>query len=174
MLMHQGIGLDGFNSLSERRATHALFECCSSVIWAGTLASGRPYATHDALLTRADSELFELSPEAVETALDSHRGIAHRVRTTASSLEQCAVWAPDEETMLAVVAACDRYLRQFGYPYLWCASGRDAVDLLGDLDLRMSHSPDIERKTMLGELAKVNRTRIRRMLGPEGGYDNYC
>ncbi|MGW4477547.1 2-oxo-4-hydroxy-4-carboxy-5-ureidoimidazoline decarboxylase [Rhodococcus triatomae] len=174
MLMHQGIGLGGFNTLPDRRATHALYECCSSVTWAGNVASGRPYDTHEALLTRADSELFELSVEAVDIALQSHRGIAHRVRTTTSALEQCAVWAPDEATMLAVVAACDRYLEQFGYPYLWCAAGRDARNLLDDLDLRMSHSPDIERKTMLGELAKVNRTRIGRMLGPEGGYDNYC
>ena len=43
-----------------------------------------------------------------------------------------------------------------------------------DLAVRLAHSPDIERKTMLGELAKVNRTRIERMLGPEGGYDNYA
>ncbi|AQA23819.1 hypothetical protein BTZ20_5330 [Rhodococcus sp. MTM3W5.2] len=33
--------------------------------------------------------------------------------------------------------------------------------------------PDTELKTMLGELAKINRSRIERMLGPEGGYLDY-
>lgn len=174
MLMHQGIGLDRFNALPTGRATHALYECCCSVVWADRVASGRPYGSHDALLTSADSELFELSTADVDTALHSHRGIAHRVRSHASALEQCAVWTPDEATMRAIVEACDRYEQQFGYPYLWCAGGRDATDLLRDLADRMGHSPDIERKTMLGELAKVNRTRIQRMLGPEGGFDYYA
>lgn len=174
MLMHQGIGLERFNDLPQRSATHALYECCCSVTWASRVAAGRPYPSHDTLQTRADSELFALSPAEVDSALQSHAGIARRIHTTASALEQCAVWAPDEATMLAVVAASDSYELHFGYPYLWCAEGRDACDLLRDVETRMTHSPEIEHKTTLGELAKVNRIRIERMLGPEGGYDNYC
>ncbi|MFF0814579.1 2-oxo-4-hydroxy-4-carboxy-5-ureidoimidazoline decarboxylase [Rhodococcus sp. NPDC003318] len=173
MLMHQGIGLDRFNALAPRSATHALFECYYSVIWAGRIVDGRPYVSHDALLSSADTELFELSPADIDIALQCHPTVARRIHTTASSLEQCAVWAPDEETMLAVLIACESYEQRFGYPYLWCAAGRDATELLLDLDARMSHSPEVERKTMVSELAKVNRTRIQRMLGPEGGYDNY-
>ncbi|MGW0040687.1 2-oxo-4-hydroxy-4-carboxy-5-ureidoimidazoline decarboxylase [Rhodococcus sp. NPDC003348] len=174
MLMHQGIGLDRFNDLPHRSAMHALFECCCSAIWAGRVAAGRPYATREALLTSADSELFELSPADIDSTLQCHPAVARRAHTTASALEQCAVWAPDEATMRTVLAECARYEQRFGYPYLWCAAGRDASALLSDLALRLAHSPDIERKTMLGELAKVNRTRIERMLGPEGGYDNYA
>lgn len=174
MLMHQGIGLERFNALPPRSATHALFECYYSVIWAGRLSDGRPYGSHEALLTSADAALFELSTTDVDGALQCHPTVARRIHTTASPLEQCAVWTPDEETMLAVLVACESYEQRFGYPYLWCAGGRGAAELLDDLDARMAHSPEVERKTMVGELAKVNRTRIQRMLGPEGGYDNYC
>ncbi|MFC4603801.1 2-oxo-4-hydroxy-4-carboxy-5-ureidoimidazoline decarboxylase [Rhodococcus kronopolitis] len=170
MLMHQGLGLDRFNALPRARAVHALFECCCSVAWAGHLADGRPYRAHADLLTRADTELFALSDADIEHALDCHLGVARRVDTAASRLEQCAVWAPDEATMAAVVEASTRYETRFGYPYLWCAAGRDAADLLADLTGRLDNSPEAERKTMAGELAKINRIRLERMLGPEDGY----
>ncbi|MET4611105.1 2-oxo-4-hydroxy-4-carboxy-5-ureidoimidazoline decarboxylase [Rhodococcus sp. PvR044] len=173
MLMHQGIGLDRFNALSERGAVHALFECCCSATWARHVAEGRPYGSHRELLTAADSELFELSEADIDRALECHPGIGRRAQTTASSQEQCAVWAPDEATMSAVLEATARYEEKFGHVYLWCAAGREATDLLDDLAHRLDNSPDAEQKTMLGELAKINRSRIERMLGPEGGYLDY-
>ncbi len=32
---------------------------------------------------------------------------------------------------------------------------------------------DTERRLVRNEMAKINRTRLERMLGPEGGYDNW-
>ncbi|MFD4183052.1 2-oxo-4-hydroxy-4-carboxy-5-ureidoimidazoline decarboxylase [Rhodococcus sp. NPDC058514] len=170
MLMHQGIGLDRFNALPERGAVHALFACCCSVTWARQVAAGRPYRAHTELLTAADTELFELSEADIDRALECHPGVARRAQSTASSLEQSACWAPDEATMSAVIDATARYEERFGHVYLWCAAGRDATELLGDLTHRLGNTPDTERKTMLGELAKINRSRIQRMLGPEGGF----
>ncbi|MDT5240050.1 MAG: 2-oxo-4-hydroxy-4-carboxy-5-ureidoimidazoline decarboxylase, partial [Mycobacterium sp.] len=61
VLLHQGIGLDAFNALPERKAVHALYECCNSMVLARDLARGRAYDDHDALFRRADSMLFALS-----------------------------------------------------------------------------------------------------------------
>jgi hypothetical protein len=33
--------------------------------------------------------------------------------------------------------------------------------------------PVSERKVVRNELARINRTRLERMLGPDGGYDNW-
>ena len=38
---------------------------------------------------------------------------------------------------------------------------------------RMHNSEETERKVVRNELAKINRTRLERMLGPEGGYSNW-
>ena len=38
---------------------------------------------------------------------------------------------------------------------------------------RMHHDLETERKVVRNELAKINRSRLERMLGPEGGYDNW-
>ncbi|SLB58253.1 putative OHCU decarboxylase [Mycobacteroides abscessus subsp. abscessus] len=37
----------------------------------------------------------------------------------------------------------------------------------------MSNERSVERKVCVDELAKITRTRIERMLGPEDGYPEY-
>lgn len=75
VLMHQGIGLDGFNNLSRSRAVHALYECCCNVTWAGIVADARPFDSHDALLAKADVELLALSQTDLDRSFDScHHG----------------------------------------------------------------------------------------------------
>ncbi|WP_433197937.1 2-oxo-4-hydroxy-4-carboxy-5-ureidoimidazoline decarboxylase [Nocardia sp. CA-107356] len=83
MLMHQGIGLDHFNAMTRGHAVHALFEVCSNVTWAATLADARPYADRDALLATADVELLALSQSDLDRALDGvvHEHVSQRSMT---------------------------------------------------------------------------------------------
>ncbi|MBL1077328.1 OHCU decarboxylase [Nocardia sp. 2] len=71
MLMHHGIGLDRFNSLSRARAIHALYECCCNVTWASKIADGRPYPGHASLHTAAAAELHALSAVDLARTFDS-------------------------------------------------------------------------------------------------------
>ena len=48
-----------------------------------------------------------------------------------------------------------------------------AADVLGTVSDRMHNDLETERKVIRNELAKINRTRLERMLGPEGGYQNW-
>ena len=48
--------------------------------------------------------------------------------------------------------------------------GADVLDTVCD---RMHNDVETERKVIRNELAKINRTRLERMLGPEGGYQNW-
>jgi len=115
VLMHQGLGLDAFNELPNRKALHALYECCNSVTMAGDLVKGRCYADRDALYRKADTLLFSLSEESVDDILQAYPEVGTRHN--------------DVET---------------------------------------------ERKVLRNEIAKLNRSRLERMLGPEGGYDNWA
>ena len=38
---------------------------------------------------------------------------------------------------------------------------------------RLHNDDETERKVVRNELARINRTRLERMLGPEGGYQNW-
>ncbi|MCV7193773.1 hypothetical protein [Mycolicibacterium brumae] len=60
MLVHQGIGLDGFNNLPTRCAVHAVYGVAGYVTMAAELAAVRPYASREELFERVEALLAEL------------------------------------------------------------------------------------------------------------------
>ncbi|MGA9376707.1 MAG: 2-oxo-4-hydroxy-4-carboxy-5-ureidoimidazoline decarboxylase [Mycobacterium sp.] len=173
MLLHQGIGLDVFNTLPERKAVHALYECCNSYPLARELARGRPYADHDALFRRADALLFELPEVAVDHIVDTCPDIGRRPRSARSHAEPCSVWDDDTAMMAELRAASRQYVDRYGFPFVMFLEGHRAGEVLSAISHRMQHDVEMERKILRNELAKIGRSRLERMLGPEGGYHNW-
>lgn len=173
MLLHQSIGLGRFNELPRQNSVHALFECCCSLTWAGWVSDGRPFADHAEILSRAEDAILNLSDVDVERALQCHPPVGVRRNSVPSHLEQCSIWVPDDAVMATIYRAGEEYERNFGFRYLWCSHGHDADDLLENIGQRMSNERSVERKVCVDELAKITRTRIERMLGPEDGYPEY-
>lgn len=177
MLLHQGIGLDAFNALSTKKAMHALYECCNCVVLARDLARGRPYADHDALFRRADALLFSLSEESIDSILQAYPHVGSRPRSTKSQAEQCSVWDDRPEVMADLNAATTIYIDHFGFDFVMHIGGLPeqgcAEAVIAALNDRLHHDLETERKVVRNELAKINRSRIERMLGPEGGYNNW-
>ena len=173
VLMHQGIGLDAFNELSERKAVHALYECANSVTLARDLARGRRYDDHAALFRRADALLFALPEAAVDQILDACPHIGWRPRSAKSRAEQCSVWDDDPAVMSQLSESATKYAEKYGFTFVMCVGGLCATDVLAAISDRMHHDAEMERKVVRNELAKINRTRLERMLGPEGGYHNW-
>jgi OHCU decarboxylase len=173
VLLHQGIGLDAFNALPERKAVYALYECCNSLALARDLARGRAYDDHDALFRRADFMLFALSEGTVDQILDACPHVGRRPRSAKSQAEQCAIWDDDAEVMTGLAEAAGQYATKFGFGFVMYVGGLCASDVLGTVSDRMHNDVETERKVLRNELAKINRTRLERMLGPEGGYHNW-
>ena len=171
--MHQGIGLDAFNAWPERKAVHALFECANSLTVARHLARGRVYRNHDELFRRADALLFALPEYAVEAILDACPDVGRRPRSPKSRAEQCSVWDDDAAVMAELADACRSYAATFGFRFVMFLDGVCARDVLAAMADRMHHDEETERKVLRNELAKINRSRLERMLGPEGGYQNW-
>jgi hypothetical protein len=63
MLTRKGIGLEGFNTLSMRKAEYLLYQCCSSVSWCHSVALQRPYIDRTDLLDYAENELSAMSDQ---------------------------------------------------------------------------------------------------------------
>jgi 2-oxo-4-hydroxy-4-carboxy-5-ureidoimidazoline decarboxylase len=171
--MHQGIGLDCFNAMPMRRAVHAVYECCYSVPLAADLARGRPYDNHDLLFRAADTLLFGLAEDSVDSILQAYPDIGRRPGSEKSQAEQCAIWCDRPEVMDQLSAASKRYLEHFGFGFVMFVNGYPADDVLAAMTDRTHNDIDTERKVVRNELARINRTRLERMLGPEGGYDNW-
>jgi 2-oxo-4-hydroxy-4-carboxy-5-ureidoimidazoline decarboxylase len=171
--MHQGIGLDVFNDLPMRRAVHAVYECCYSVALAADLARGRRYDDHDALFRRADKLLFGLSENSIDSIVQAYPIVGRRPGSAKSRAEQCAVTDDRPEVMEQLRMAAERYLDHFGFGFVMYINGYSADDVLGAISDRLLNDVDTERKVVRNELARINRTRLERMLGPEGGYHNW-
>ena len=153
--MHQGIGLDAFNEMPKSKAVHALYECCSSVTMAGDLADGRPYPDRATLFSKADSVLFSLSETSVDEILPAY--LDRRESRPAP----------------AAARAIRAYTDRFGFPFLMYTAGCGAESIITAIGDRLHHDVDTERQVLRNEIAKINRSRLERMLGPDGGYDNW-
>jgi 2-oxo-4-hydroxy-4-carboxy-5-ureidoimidazoline decarboxylase len=178
VLLHQGIGLDAFNELPRRKAVHALYECCNSVTMAGDLERGRPYASRGALFATADAVLFALSEDSVDEIMQAYPGVGSRPGSAWSHAEQCSVWDPRPEVMDELRRAARTYADHFGFEYVMHVGSlsadcptRGVIAAIAD---RMHNDTETERKVVRNEIAKLNRSRLERMLGPEGGYDNWA
>jgi OHCU decarboxylase len=171
--MHQGIGLDAFNAMPMRRAVHAVYECCYSVPLAADLARSRPYDSHTELFRQADALLFGLSEDSIDSILQAYPDVGRRPGSEKSQAEQCAVIDERPEVMDQLGVASKRYLGHFGFGFVMFTNGYCAQDVLATMTDRLLNDVETERKVVRNELARVNRTRLERMLGPEGGYDNW-
>ncbi|MGV0851260.1 2-oxo-4-hydroxy-4-carboxy-5-ureidoimidazoline decarboxylase [Mycolicibacterium phlei] len=173
MLMHQGIGLEAFNAMPMRKAVHAVFECCYSVLLATDLAKGRPYRDHDALFRTAEHLLFDLDEPSIDTILQAYPDVGRRPGSEKSAAEQCAIWCDQPETMQRLATASKDYLDHFGFGFVMFINGYNAEQVLATMTDRLHNDLETERKIVRHELARINRTRLERMLGPEGGFDNW-
>ena len=171
--MHQGIGLEAFNAMPMQRAVHAVYECCYSVPLAGDLCRSRPYESHDELFREADTLLFGLGEDSIDSTLQAYPDIGRRPGSEKSQAEQCAIWCDEPEVMDQLGQASKRYLKHFGFGFVMFVNGYSAEDVLAAMTDRLLNDPETERKIVRNELARINRTRLERMLGPEGGYDNW-
>jgi OHCU decarboxylase len=178
VLLHQGIGLEAFNELPEKKALHALYECCNSVILARDLARGRPYADHNALYRRADALLFSLSEGSIDDILQAYPHVGTRPRSTKSAAEHCSVWDERPEVMAELNAVVAEYAARFGFDFVMHVGGlatdSHAESVIAAVRNRLHHDPETERKIVRNELARINRSRLERMLGPEGGFDYWA
>ena len=173
VLMHQGIGLEAFNAMPMRRAVHAVYECCYSVALAADLSRGRSYDSHDQLFRQADALLFGLGEDSIDSILQAYPDIGRRPGSEKSQAEQCAIWCDQSEVMEQLGHASKRYLEHFDFGFVMFVNGYTAQDVLATMTDRLLNDVETERKVARIELARSNRTRLERMLGPEGGYDNW-
>lgn len=178
--MHQGIGLGAFNLLPTRRAVHALYECTNSLTAAVGIARGRPYARHAGLFGKADASLFSLSEDAFDEIMAAHPRVGSRPGSAYSHAEQCALFDHRPAMMRLLDDAARRYAENFGFEFVMHVCPRTffqrtntAPELITAITDRMHNDPETELKIVRNEIAKLNRSRLERMLGPEGGYDNW-
>lgn len=156
------MSLEGFNALPPDEVERALLAVCAAPQWAARVAAGRPYPTVEALQSAAERALTDADLDA---AMAGHPRIGDHRAAGAARHEQSGVGGAPPAVLAALVAGNRAYEERFGHVYLVCATGRDADELLVDLNRRLANDAVTERGVARDQLAAINRLRIGRLVG---------
>ncbi len=165
-LPQRRIGLAGFNEGAADELEPSLLACCRSRAWAAEVLAGRPYATAGDAAQAGEQALSRLTEHDIDEVLAAHPRIGEATQDEQSRREQAGTAGADQGVRTALEDGNRAYERRFGHVYLVCATGRTADELLDQLRDRLGNDPATERAVLRQELAKINRLRLERLLGP--------
>jgi len=136
-----------------------LLGCLSVPRWADDVLAGQPYADRDALLAAADRAARELSDDELEQALSGHPRIGERGGAQ-SQREQSGVDPAAGDTAARLAAGNAAYEQRFGRVFLIRAAGRDAEQILAELDRRLRNDDETERAETVDNLRQIALLRL--------------
>ncbi len=131
-----------------------LLSCLSVPRWADDVLAGEPYADRTSLLAAADVAARSLSEPELDQALSAHPRIGERGGEQ-SRREQAAVDPSDR-----LAAGNHAYERRFGRVFLIRAAGRDAEEILAELDRRLGNTDEDEREETVDNLRQIALLRL--------------
>ncbi|RYZ04269.1 MAG: allantoicase [Myxococcales bacterium] len=164
--------LDRLNSATEADARDALSRCCGAARWVEAMVAARPFSSARALLQAAADawrslqardylEAFSHHPE-IGSDLDELRRKFSRTAELSRS-EQAGAASASEETLVALRRQNQAYRERFGYAFIVCATGKSAEEMLGLLEQRLLHSPELEIVLAAAEQAKITQLRLEKL-----------
>lgn len=164
------IGLDDFNALPEAEARARLVTCLDVPRWVDTVLEGRPYADRGALLAVA-TNAAELDEVELEAALARHPRIGERAGAghdrAFSSREQSGVDRNDGDLATRLAEGNRAYEARFDRVFLIRAAGRDATEILAELERRLDNDDEAERRETVGQLREIALLRLEQVTATE-------
>jgi OHCU decarboxylase len=160
------------NSLPPKEAAKAFVQCCGSKRWAGEMVKGRPYASFETLIARANEVWWSLEPTDWLEAFRSHPKIgekkaADRVSPKSqqwSGLEQAGVSNVLPEIAGSLATLNEDYEQKFGFIFIICATGKTSHEMLLALRQRLQHDVDAELPIAAAEQSKITGLRLKKLL----------
>lgn len=167
------MGVTELDTVPEAQAAELLGLCCGSSRWVKAMLARRPFGTRVGLLAAADTVWQSLDPDDRLEAFSHHPRIGEQTGTRSqtelgqrwSTHEQAGMDSAGDALRAALAEANRRYEERFGYVYVVCATGKTAEELLAMARLRLGNEPEIELATAAGELQKIMRLRLEKLLG---------
>lgn len=168
--MTVGPGLRRLNALTRDAAEDVLREVCGARRWAAVVAGGRPFAEPAELMAAAESAWDALTRADWTESFAAHPRIGEDRRVSGgeasawSRREQAEMGAAREPTRIGLARAQREYERRFGWPYIVCATGRTAEEMLADCGNRLANDPAVEIGVAAAEERKIGRLRLAKLL----------
>ena len=137
-----------------------LLGCLSVPRWADDVLAGQPYDDRDALIAAADAAARELTDEELDQALSGHPRIGERGGAQ-SRREQSGVDPTAGDTAARLKAGNAAYEKRFGRVFLIRAAGRDAEEILSQLERRLQNDDATERAETVDNLRQIALLRLQ-------------
>ncbi|MEU7550840.1 2-oxo-4-hydroxy-4-carboxy-5-ureidoimidazoline decarboxylase [Streptomyces sp. NPDC044571] len=161
-------GLTRFNTLDDSAATAELHEVCASSAWGSKLLAQRPFTTADALFAASDAAMAELTAADLEEAMAGHPPIGRpKPGDPTSAREQRGMAGASEELKAELLELNLAYQEKFGHVFLICATGATGEQMRDAVKVRIENDAEVEREIARGELVKINRIRLTRLVEGE-------
>ena len=136
------------------------------------MVAGRPYASEEDLLNKAEAYWQTISKEDWLEACEGHPKIgdvsslkkkyAHTKQWAGN--EQGGMDSASEDVIERLAQGNTDYENKFGYIFIVCASGKTATEMLELLENRLDNSPEKELKIAMGEQSKITQLRLKKLL----------
>lgn len=160
------------NQLSPAELREALTRCCGSSHWVTQMVERHPFASAEDLFRAAERAADQLTQEDWLEAFKHHPQIGdvsalrEKFAATAdwASQEQAGSASASEATLQALAEGNQKYVKQFGYIFIVCATGKDADEMLALLQNRLHNDPDTELGIAAAEQRKITRLRLEKLL----------
>jgi 2-oxo-4-hydroxy-4-carboxy-5-ureidoimidazoline decarboxylase len=140
-----------------------LLGCLSVPRWADDVLAGQPYADRVALIAAADRAARELTDDELDQALSGHPRIGERGGAQ-SQREQSGVDPAAGDTASRLKAGNAAYEQRFDRVFLIRAAGRDADEILAELDRRLQNDDATERAETVDNLRQIALLRLEAAL----------
>lgn len=161
-------GLTRFNTLDDSAATAELHEVCASSAWGSKLLAQRPFADADSLFSANEAAMAELTAEDLGEAMGGHAPIGRpKPGDPTSAREQRGMAGASEELKNELLELNLAYQEKFGHVFLICATGATGAFMRDAVKVRIENSPEQEREIARGELVKINKIRLTRLVEGE-------
>jgi len=163
------MNLADFNELDAAAAREWLLVCLDVPRWAEAVAAGRPYSDVgevEAAMTAASATITDAE---LEQALARHPRIGERADAAKhdaahSTREQSGVDPSVGDTAARLAAGNAAYEQRFDRVFLIRAAGRDAEQILAELDRRLRNDDASERAETVDNLREIALLRLEQAL----------
>ncbi|MFD6230404.1 2-oxo-4-hydroxy-4-carboxy-5-ureidoimidazoline decarboxylase [Streptomyces sp. NPDC060232] len=161
-------GLTRINTLDDSAAAAELHEVCASSAWGSRMLAQRPFATAESLFAANEAAMAELTAQDLAEAMAGHAPIGRpKPGDPTSAREQRGMAGASEELRTELLELNLAYQEKFGHVFLICATGASGEFMRDAVKVRIGNSPEQERENARGELVKINRIRLTRLVEGE-------
>jgi len=163
------LSLEEFNALPVEEARSRVAGCLDVPRWVQAVVARRPYAAREDVLAVAARAGEHLDDDELARALRRHPRIGERADAARhdavhSAREQAGVDPGDDEVARRLADGNRAYEERFDRVFLIRAAGRDAHEILAELDRRLGNDDETERRETVDQLVQIALLRLEQMI----------